>query len=98
MKRKQNMSIVNIAGLSKGVVLQALFNASKHQGLGFLQVEGAKPMTLDDANDITANDLYFDYCRGRVLKVDISGDEFEARSYDRDNGNGAAERAIAAIR
>lgn len=92
------MANVNIAGLSKGIVLQALFNASKQQGLGLLQAEGAKPMTLDDANEFTKISLNFDYLRGRVLKVDISGDEFGSWSYDRDNGAGAAERAIAALR
>jgi len=28
------------------------------------------------------------------MKVDLSGDEFDPRMYDRDNGQGAALRAI----
>lgn len=42
--------------------------------------------------------IYFDYLLGRPLKVDIGGDEFDPSLYDRDAGEGAAERAIAAIR
>ena len=42
--------------------------------------------------------LYFDYVKGRVMKVDITGDELNPWGFDRDNGEGAAERAIAPLR
>ena len=42
--------------------------------------------------------IYFDYVKGRVMKVDLSGDEFSPRLYDRDNGQGAAEGVINALR
>ncbi len=42
--------------------------------------------------------LEFDYLKGRVLKVDISGDTFGAWGYDRDNGEGAAHAAIERLR
>lgn len=42
--------------------------------------------------------LYFDYWRGHVLKVNLSGDEFDPRLFDRDNYEGAAEAAIAKLR
>lgn len=38
--------------------------------------------------------LDFDYLNGRVMKVSLSGDEFDPWGYDRDNGQGAAERAL----
>jgi len=41
--------------------------------------------------------LWFDYLYGRVMKVDLSGDEFEERLYDRDLGPGAAQEAIDSI-
>lgn len=41
---------------------------------------------------------YFDYLHGRVLKVKLGGDEFDEYLYDRDNGAGAAERAISTLR
>lgn len=42
--------------------------------------------------------LYFDYLYGRVMKVNITHDEFDPWLYDRDNGNGAAQRAIDNLR
>jgi len=42
--------------------------------------------------------LYFDYLNGRVLKVDIGGDEFDSWGYDRDLGQGLAERVITRLR
>lgn len=90
---------MNIKGLSKPAVLAALFNASRQQGLGFLDRRGAEPMSEADAEIVIKEQgLYFDYLRGRVMKVDISGDVLEPRLYDRDNGEGAAERALASLR
>jgi hypothetical protein len=87
---------MNIKGISKPALLAALFNASKQQGLGFLDPRGAAHMTEEDAAEvIAAQGMYFDYLRGRVMKISIDGDELEPRLYDRDNGQGAAERAIA---
>lgn len=87
---------LNIKGLNKATVLAALFNTSRQQGMGFLDTRGAKPMTEEDAATVIQEQgLYFDYLRGRVMKVDLSGDELEPRLYDRDNGEGAAERALA---
>jgi hypothetical protein len=93
------MEMVNIAGLSKAKVLMALFNASRQQGMGFLDARGARLMTEDDAAKVIEEQgLYFDYLRGRVMKVDLSHDKLRPFAYDRDNGHGAAERAIAAAR
>jgi hypothetical protein len=37
---------------------------------------------------------YIDYYNGRVFKANISGKTFETGLYNRDNGNGAAERIV----
>lgn len=42
--------------------------------------------------------LYFDYLHGRVLKVDLNGDDLYTGLYNRDNGKGAAERIIEELR
>lgn len=89
---------IDITGLSKPKVLVALFNSSKQQGLGFLNSQGAKPLTPEEAEGILKEQSYFDYLRGRVMKVDLKGDSFDPWLYDRDNGSGAAERAISFIR
>lgn len=88
---------MNIVGLSKPAVLAALFNASKQQGMGFMDSRGAQPMSEQDAAAVVAEQgMYFDYLRGRVMKIDIEGDDIETRLYD--NCAGAAERAIDPLR
>lgn len=86
---------MNIEGLDKAEVLAALFNASRQQGMGFLDDRGQSDMTADQAREILKITDYFDYLYGRVMKIGLDRNEVETRLYDRDNGHGAAERAIA---
>lgn len=87
---------MNIAGISKPAILAALFNASRQQGMGVLDARGREPMTEGEAAKVIEEEgMDFDYLRGRVMKISIDGDELNPRLYDRDNGQGAAERAIA---
>ena len=93
--------MINIAGMNKAEVLAKLYNASKPVGNGHLFATDQK-MTVDDAQKIidtssdNGGDLYFDYLHGRVMKIDLAGDQLDPFLYDRDNGGGAAARAIAA--
>jgi len=91
------MEKINIKSLNKGKVLAALYNNSKPQGLGFLDHDPT-PMTQSEAEDLLEKITYFDYLQGRVMKIDLSGDELNPRLYDRDNGTGAAQKAIDTIR
>jgi hypothetical protein len=91
--------MISIKGLDKAAVLAALYNASRVQGIGFL---AARPgdMTIDQARvELVSSSsihgfMYFDYLHGRVMKVDLSKDEFDEGLYDRDLGKGAAWRAL----
>lgn len=87
---------VSLVGLDKASVLAALYNASKPQGMGFLHYT-PEPMTREEAVALLEETEYFDYLKGRVMKVDLDGDELDTWGYDRDNGEGAAEHAIAAL-
>lgn len=92
--------MVSTRGLSKAAVLAALYNASMPQGMGILHYD-PQPMTEAEAAELLAEDRepYFDYLKGRVMKIKLdSDDEFDPWLYDRDNGPGAAERAIAPLR
>jgi hypothetical protein len=90
--------MVSIVGLDKADVLLALYNASFSQGISFTTLP-AKGPTREDAEAATADgDLRFDYWNGHVLKVDLSGDEFDPWLFDRDCGSGAAEAAVSALR
>lgn len=93
--------MVNIQGLDKAEVLAALYNRAQPQGMGFLHyIEGDMPTA--EARDMLSQygpHPYFDYVKGRVMKVDLRSDvEFDPRLYDRDNGEGAAQGAIARLR
>ena len=92
--------MVSIEGLDKAEVHLALYNASYIQGMmGFLAA--VDNYGIEDARkDIEehGDDLYFDYLHGKVMKVDINGDEFDPRLFDRNNGEGAAEKAIEKLR
>lgn len=88
------MEKISIKNLKKEVVLKALYDGSHIQGLGFLQA--VSQFTIDDAKKwLNDNpELYADYVYGRVIKVDLSGDEFDPHLYDRDCGQGAAQKQI----
>ena len=85
--------MINIKELNKAEVLKKLYNNSKVQGMGFIQAKEEK-MTIEQAEEILKGQTEFDYLNGKVMKVNLSGDEFNPWLYDRDNGEGAAERAI----
>jgi hypothetical protein len=93
--------MINIEGLDKADVLAELYNYARPLGMGFLQYNPA-PMKKEEAEEIIQNmagkQLYFDYLKGRVMKVDLSGDEFNGRLYNRDNGENKAEAIIECLR
>lgn len=88
------MSKIALAGLNKADVLAALYNASKPQGMGFIHYD-SKSMTRQEAEALLKQTTCFDYLKGRVMKVNLGGDELDTWGY---NGQGAAERAIAELR
>ena len=92
---------IDISGLDRAEVLAALYNASHPRGLGFLHAK-TEPMTAEGARkelEARGAEPYFDYLHGRVMKIGFNKDDaIDPRLYDRDNGGGAAERAIGALR
>lgn len=90
---------MNIAGLDKAEILAALYNYSQQQNMGFLQTRGAEGMTVEQAREeiINNKEMYFDYLHGRVMKIDLRGDDLDTWLYNRDNGQGAAEAVIEAL-
>jgi hypothetical protein len=90
------MSTISIKGLDKARVLKVLYENAQVQGMGIFQVKGSE-LTLQECSDLLNNRTRFDYLYGRVMKIDLSKDEFETALYNRDNGDGAAERVIEAM-
>lgn len=89
--------MISIKGLNKAEVLKALYDGSHVQGLGFLQAVPAGTVTVKHCEELLKKDTYFDYLYGRILKVDLSKDEFWEGLYDRDCGYSAAQIAIDSI-
>jgi len=89
------MNTVFLAEDQKPAALAALYNASRHLGLGWLHAT-PQDLTVDEATAMLQEQKYFDYLRGRVMKLDFKRDPLDLRLYDRDNGNGAAEMALRA--
>jgi len=88
---------ISLTGLDKADVLAALYNASKPLGMGFMQYD-PNPMTHEEAEQLLVQTTRFDYLKGRVMQIDLSKDELNTSGYDRDNGQGAAARAIDELR
>ena len=85
--------MIDIRGMDRAKVLAALYNASRVRGIGFL-ANGPEKITIAEARELLKKQTYFDYLYGRVMKVNLKGNQFDERLYDRDNGYGAAEDAI----
>ena len=90
--------MISIKGLNKAEVLRVLYDRSHVQGMGFLQAVPNGFVTVEHCEELLRETTYFDYLYGKVLKVDLSSDEFDERLYDRDCGIGAARRAINSLR
>jgi len=105
------MAKIDIAGLDKAELFAALYNHAKPLGMGFMQYDPS-PLTKEAAQKLMeAGDdssrmfpgfakkgLYFDYVKGRPMKIDLSGDEMETHLYNRDQGDNAAEKIVARLR
>ena len=89
--------MIDISKLNKDEVLAALYNASKPQGMGYIQFD-PDPMSTAEAcailDSMPVGCKRFGYLKGRVMKVDLSSDAFDPGLYDRDNGQGAARRVV----
>ena len=85
--------MIDITGLNKAEILAGLYNASHPRGMGILH-HTPENMTTEEADEILKETTDFDYLKGRVMKVHLSGNEFDEWLYDRDNGSGAAQRVI----
>ncbi len=88
--------MINIKNANKSLVLIALYNGARQQGMGFMQKDPPISET-EAAKLIEDHGGRFDYLNGRVMKVNLNGDALDPRLYDRDNGQGAAAYALADV-
>jgi hypothetical protein len=85
--------MIHIPPSKTSAAFVALYNASHQQGMGHMHAPMSR-MSIDEADFHLAQDTYIDYHRGRVIKTDFSGGETSTALYNRDNGEGAAERVL----
>ena len=92
--------MISIKGLDKAEVFKALYDKARGLGMGFIQVKDGD-ISIKEARAIIKESksfkyrkLYFSYVFGRVMKVDLSKDEFNPWLYDCHMGEGSAERAL----
>lgn len=81
--------------LTPAEVLRRLYNAARSPGNGIFHRDSAD-MTAEDAQAVIDQyGTYYDWLQGRVMKIDVAQRPLDAFLYDRDNGTGAAARALA---
>jgi len=86
--------MISFANKNKAEVLKALWENSKAQGMSFRHLPESGEITLVQCSAALAVSSYVDYFSGKVIKVDFSSEAFDPRSYDRDNGDGAATKVL----
>jgi hypothetical protein len=84
---------IEIKKNDKAKVLAALYNNSKPIGMGITHFD-AKQMTEKEAEDLLKVDTCFDYLKGRIMKIDLTGNIFDTWLYDRDNGENAVMNTL----
>lgn len=87
------MATIDLREINKAAVLATLYNASKPQGMRFLQYDPT-PMTVKEAEELLKHQTDFDYLKGRVMKINLEGDTLDTWDYDQENGVDAAQMAI----
>lgn len=78
---------INVAGIPKASLLQALYNNCPAAAL-------TGKMTFEQAESMVSRTLDFDYIGVCCIKTDLSGDVIDTWLYDRDNGQFAAYKAL----
>ncbi len=89
---------ISIAGLDKVPVLRALYNAAIPTVL--TMPNAPILLTAEEAKaHIAINDGHIDFVRGRLIGVDLSGDDIDPILYDKYNDlPGSADSVINALR
>jgi hypothetical protein len=93
-KVSENQDECDITGLDKVEVLLALWNAASANNYWHT----ASSFTREMASKVLRENPSIDYLGGKPLKVNLSGNAFNAYLYNRDNGAGLAQSVIAGLK
>ena len=87
-------TVIDITNLDKREVIKALFSAATPRNLLDFLIEEIP----EDLLNVLCQNKHVDYIGSRSIKVDLTGNNFDCRLYDRDNGKGSAQRALSKLR
>ena len=80
--------------MTKSDLLVTLYNSSYPCGMGFLQSDD-KLMTIEQADELLKNQDYFDYLKGKAMKLSFSNFPIiDFERFDSRNGKGAFMECI----
>ena len=88
---------MDISRFDKADVLRVLYNRAQTQGMGILHYTPESMTKAEAQKMLDEGQTYFEYVNGRVMKVDLEGDDLDTRLFNRDNGQDAAENALDAL-
>lgn len=94
---QQELAPNDISGLDKKELLRALYDRAvlqEHLPIGFQPGNFLSDADIEKA--LAKKDI--DYLNGKVIKINLSRDMLYTAIYNRENGEGKAERVIAQLR
>lgn len=95
----QLSTVCNISGLDRKQVVQALFTAASHQGMGVLGSSQDRNNKLTDQEaEKVIQAKKVGYLKGRSMKLNFDGDQLDVTLYNRDNGDNAAQEVLHELR
>lgn len=92
------MTTIDCTGLRSAKVLASLYNNARPLGYG-MQAFNPSPMEEKEALALLDKNTYFDYVKGRPLKLSfVEYPKLDTWLYDRDQGTGKAREVIDELR
>ena len=93
------MPTVDISGIDKEILLEALWTRSTPAAFFSLNGSTPPPFSFSAAKSELSNDGYADYICGRAIKTNIyQEDTIDSYMYDRDAGTGAFQEVVNQLR
>lgn len=91
-------TMCDITGLDKALVLKVLTDRAQYSSPVMNAFAGGNDVSLDECKQAVAVSTDVDYFKGKLLKVNLSGNQFDARLFNREHGESAAQLAIAKLK
>ena len=92
--------LIDIKGLNKGELLDALVQGTRYNGPQFVFASefGSYLSPIVNESEEKANTSYVDYYKNKPIKTDLRKDLIDPRLYDRDAGNGTFAKIVIKMR